>query len=90
MPATAPPIPLRIDAIDVRAKVVGEGANLGFTQLGRIEAALAGRMIKHRRARQFGRRRHPRTTRVNIKIVTGQAITGGALAAATAMRCCSA
>ena len=36
---------LRIDAIDVRAKVVGEGANLGFTQRGRIEAALAGRKI---------------------------------------------
>jgi glutamate dehydrogenase len=36
---------LRIDAIDVRAKVVGEGANLGFTQKGRIEAALAGRKI---------------------------------------------
>ena len=37
--------PLRIDASDVRAKVVGEGANLGFTQRGRVEAALAGRKI---------------------------------------------
>jgi glutamate dehydrogenase len=37
--------PLRIDASDVRAKVVGEGANLGFTQHGRVEAALAGRKI---------------------------------------------
>ncbi|MCW5737475.1 MAG: NAD-glutamate dehydrogenase [Enhydrobacter sp.] len=36
---------LRIDAADVRAKVVGEGANLGVTQLGRVEAALAGRKI---------------------------------------------
>ena len=36
---------LRIDAVDVRARVVGEGANLGFTQLGRVEAALAGRRI---------------------------------------------
>jgi glutamate dehydrogenase len=34
--------PLRIDAADLRAKVVGEGANLGVTQRGRIEAALAG------------------------------------------------
>ena len=37
--------PLRIDATEVRAKVVGEGANLGFTQRGRIEAALAGRRL---------------------------------------------
>ncbi|CAN5582458.1 NAD-glutamate dehydrogenase [soil metagenome] len=36
---------LRIDAADLRAKVVGEGANLGFTQCGRVEAALAGRKI---------------------------------------------
>lgn len=33
---------LRIDGRDVRAKVIGEGANLGVTQKGRIEAALAG------------------------------------------------
>ena len=33
---------LRIDARELRAKVVGEGANLGVTQLGRIEYALRG------------------------------------------------
>jgi glutamate dehydrogenase len=33
---------LRVDARDVRAAVVGEGANLGFTQRGRIEYALTG------------------------------------------------
>ena len=33
---------LRIDGKDVRAKVVGEGANLGMTQRGRIEYALKG------------------------------------------------
>ncbi len=33
---------LRIDARSLRCKVVGEGANLGITQLGRIEAGLAG------------------------------------------------
>ncbi len=33
---------IRIDATDLRSKVVGEGGNLGFTQRGRIEAALAG------------------------------------------------
>jgi len=36
---------LRIDAPDLRARVVGEGGNLGFTQLGRIEYALAGGRI---------------------------------------------
>jgi glutamate dehydrogenase len=36
---------VRIDAADLRVKVIGEGANLGFTQRGRIEAALAGRKI---------------------------------------------
>jgi glutamate dehydrogenase len=34
--------PVRITSADVRAKVIGEGANLGMTQRGRIEAALRG------------------------------------------------
>jgi glutamate dehydrogenase len=34
--------PIRITGADLRCKVVGEGANLGMTQRGRIEAALAG------------------------------------------------
>ncbi|TQN32747.1 glutamate dehydrogenase (NAD) [Haloactinospora alba] len=34
--------PLRVDGADLRCKVVGEGGNLGVTQLGRIEFALAG------------------------------------------------
>ncbi|PMH46498.1 NAD-glutamate dehydrogenase [Vibrio sp. 10N.286.49.B3] len=33
---------LRVDGKDLRAKVIGEGGNLGMTQLGRIEYALAG------------------------------------------------
>jgi glutamate dehydrogenase len=33
---------LRINGQDIRAKVVGEGANLGMTQRGRIEYALSG------------------------------------------------
>jgi len=33
---------IRIAGADVRAKVIGEGANLGMTQLGRIEAAQRG------------------------------------------------
>jgi glutamate dehydrogenase len=37
--------PVRIDGSMVRAKVIGEGANLGTTQAGRIEYALAGGRI---------------------------------------------
>jgi glutamate dehydrogenase len=36
---------LRIDANELRCKVVGEGGNLGVTQLGRIEFALSGGQI---------------------------------------------
>jgi glutamate dehydrogenase len=36
---------LRIDGADLRVKVVGEGANLGCTQAGRIEFALSGGRI---------------------------------------------
>ncbi|MCW8860657.1 MAG: NAD-glutamate dehydrogenase [Deltaproteobacteria bacterium] len=36
---------VRVDATDLRAKVVGEGGNLGLTQLGRIEYALNGGRI---------------------------------------------
>jgi glutamate dehydrogenase len=36
---------VRINGNDVRARVVGEGGNLGFTQLGRIEYALGGGRI---------------------------------------------
>ena len=36
---------LRVDGRDLRARVVGEGGNLGFTQLGRIEYARSGGRI---------------------------------------------
>ncbi len=36
---------VRINGSDVRARVVGEGGNLGFTQLGRIEYAMGGGRI---------------------------------------------
>jgi len=35
---------LRVNGADVRARVIGEGANLGLTQAGRIEFALKGAM----------------------------------------------
>jgi glutamate dehydrogenase len=34
--------PIRVSGAQIRAKVIGEGANLGMTQRGRIEAALKG------------------------------------------------
>ena len=36
---------IRVDAKDVRAKVIGEGGNLGLTQLARVEYALNGGAI---------------------------------------------
>ncbi|WP_157250416.1 NAD-glutamate dehydrogenase [Nonomuraea typhae] len=36
---------LRINAADLRCKVIGEGGNLGFTQLARIEFALNGGLV---------------------------------------------
>jgi glutamate dehydrogenase len=36
---------IRVDGRDLRCTIVGEGGNLGFTQLGRIEFALAGGRI---------------------------------------------
>ncbi|WP_025917602.1 NAD-glutamate dehydrogenase [Herminiimonas sp. CN] len=36
---------VRVDGCELRCKAVGEGGNLGFTQLGRIEYALAGGRI---------------------------------------------
>jgi glutamate dehydrogenase len=33
---------IRVNGADLRCKVAGEGGNLGFTQLGRVEYALAG------------------------------------------------
>ena len=36
---------LRVDGKDIRAKVIGEGGNLGVTQLGRVEYALHGGLI---------------------------------------------
>jgi glutamate dehydrogenase len=73
--------PLRINAADLRAKVIGEGANLGFTQKGRIEAALAGRRL-NTDALDNSAGVDTSDHEVNIKIVTGEAITTGTLAAA--------
>ena len=43
--ATAPTTRVRVDGAELRCRMVGEGGNLGFTQLGRVEYALAGGLI---------------------------------------------
>lgn len=36
---------IRVDGVDLRCSIVGEGGNLGLTQLGRVEYAMAGGLI---------------------------------------------
>ncbi|MBU8873439.1 NAD-glutamate dehydrogenase [Reyranella sp. MMS21-HV4-11] len=69
---------VRIDAAQVRARVIGEGANLGFTQRGRVEAALGGRRI-NTDALDNSAGVDTSDHEVNIKIATGGAIASGAL-----------
>ena len=69
-------------------KVIGEGANLGFTQRGRVEAALGGRKI-NTDALDNSAGVDTSDHEVNIKIAIGEAIARGGSAAATATRCCS-
>ncbi len=72
---------IRADASQLRAKVIGEGANLGFTQRARIEAALGGRRI-NTDALDNSAGVDTSDHEVNIKIATGAAITSGLLARA--------
>ncbi|HEY7853360.1 MAG TPA: NAD-glutamate dehydrogenase, partial [Caulobacteraceae bacterium] len=69
---------LRINGRDLRCKVVGEGANLGFTQAGRIEYALAGGRIDTD-AIDNSAGVDTSDHEVNIKILTGMAERAGAL-----------
>ena len=39
---------IRVDAKQIRAKVIGEGANLGVTHRARIEYAITWRQMQHR------------------------------------------
>ncbi|MFN9211155.1 MAG: NAD-glutamate dehydrogenase domain-containing protein, partial [Betaproteobacteria bacterium] len=69
---------LRIDGRDLRCKVVAEGGNLGFTQRGRIEAALAGVRI-NTDAIDNSAGVDTSDHEVNIKILLGLAIADGEL-----------
>jgi glutamate dehydrogenase len=72
---------IRIAATDARAKVIGEGANLGVTQRGRIEfAARGGRINTDFIDNSAGV--NTSDQEVNIKIALGEAMRAGKLAAA--------
>ncbi len=67
---------LRIDALQLRCKVLAEGGNLGCTQLGRIEAARAGVRI-YTDAIDNSAGVDTSDHEVNIKIALGLAIADG-------------
>ncbi|MDR1646995.1 MAG: NAD-glutamate dehydrogenase [Zoogloeaceae bacterium] len=69
---------VRADARELRCKVVGEGANLGFTQKARIEYALAGGRINTDAIDNAGGV-NCSDHEVNIKILLDQAIRNGRL-----------
>jgi glutamate dehydrogenase len=71
---------VRVNGGDIRAKVVGEGANLGVTQRGRVAFALAGGRIDTD-AIDNSAGVDTSDHEVNIKILLDQAIASGALAA---------
>jgi glutamate dehydrogenase len=74
---------IRVNGADLRARVVGEGGNLGFTQLGRIEFALrgaegaGGRICTDAIDNSAGV--DTSDHEVNIKILLDQAIAAGEL-----------
>jgi glutamate dehydrogenase len=69
---------LRVDARDLRARVVGEGGNLGFTQRGRVEYALAdGRILTDAIDNSAGV--DCSDHEVNIKVLLGQVVASGDL-----------
>ena len=72
---------VRVDATRLRARVIGEGANLGFTQRGRVEAALAGRRL-NTDALDNSAGVDTSDHEVNIKVATGEAIARRELARA--------
>ncbi len=71
---------IRVDGRDVRAKVIGEGANLGVTQAGRIEFARTGGRI-NTDAIDNSAGVDSSDYEVNIKILLAEAISQGALKA---------
>jgi glutamate dehydrogenase len=71
---------IRVNGADLRVKVVGEGGNLGLTQLGRIEFAMAGGRI-NTDAIDNSAGVDTSDHEVNIKILLDQAVRDQALPA---------
>jgi glutamate dehydrogenase len=69
---------VRVDAADLRVKVVGEGGNLGLTQRGRIEFAAAGGKL-NTDAVDNSAGVDCSDHEVNIKILLDQLVASGAL-----------
>ncbi|MDX1630682.1 MAG: NAD-glutamate dehydrogenase [Thermoanaerobaculia bacterium] len=69
---------VRVDAADLQASVVGEGANLGFTQPARVEFALARGKINNDAIDNSGGV-DCSDHEVNIKIALGPVVRGGGL-----------
>ena len=69
---------LRVNGVELRCKMVGEGGNLGFTQRGRVEFALAGGLI-YTDAIDNSAGVDCSDHEVNIKIALGAAVASGAL-----------
>ncbi|MDC7676772.1 NAD-glutamate dehydrogenase [Asticcacaulis machinosus] len=69
---------IRIDATDLRVKVIGEGANLGMTQAGRIAAAQNGVRL-NTDAIDNSAGVDCSDHEVNIKILLGSLVTNGRL-----------
>jgi len=67
---------IRVNGLDLRCKVVGEGGNLGCTQLGRIEYARAGGRI-NTDAIDNSAGVDCSDHEVNIKILLGQVVVAG-------------
>ncbi|MGH8678097.1 MAG: NAD-glutamate dehydrogenase domain-containing protein, partial [Burkholderiales bacterium] len=69
---------VRVDASELRCRVVGEGGNLGFTQRGRIEYALKGGLI-HTDAIDNSAGVDCSDHEVNIKILLDTVVANGEL-----------
>ncbi|MDO8362233.1 MAG: NAD-glutamate dehydrogenase [Actinomycetota bacterium] len=69
---------LRVNGSELRCRMVGEGGNLGFTQRGRVEYALAGGLV-YTDAIDNSAGVDCSDHEVNIKITLGAAVANGAL-----------
>ncbi|HEX6588924.1 MAG TPA: NAD-glutamate dehydrogenase domain-containing protein, partial [Longimicrobiales bacterium] len=69
---------VRIDAVQLRARVIGEGGNLGFTQAARVEAALRGVRLNTDALDNSGGV-DMSDHEVNLKILLSHAVNRGAL-----------